>query len=64
MGQTTSDEVERLKAAQLEAEQRYVDAMERGDLSEARKVAVEWRTASNALTEYVMTKPDHYRDRG
>jgi hypothetical protein len=58
---TAADEVERLKAIELEAEHHYVDALKRGDSSALRSAAEDWRKASNALTEYVAKNPDPYR---
>jgi hypothetical protein len=59
---TTADEVERLMAAELDAERDYHEAMKRGDTSEARRAAETWINAADALTEYVATHPDLYRD--
>lgn len=39
MNTTTADEVDRLKAAEVEAERRHAEAMQRGDLSAARIAA-------------------------
>jgi len=61
---STAEEVERLKAAELEAEKRHGEAMNRGDLPAARIAAVDWIKACDALTEYVAANPDLYRDSG
>jgi hypothetical protein len=62
---TTSDEeVERLESVELEAARRHGEAMERGDLSAARNAKLDWLRASDALTDYVATHPDLYRDSG
>jgi hypothetical protein len=55
---TTADEVERLRAAEAEAEQRRGEAIKRGDLFAARNAARDWLKASDALSEYVAA---HYR---
>jgi hypothetical protein len=64
MNTTTADEVDRLKAAEVEAERRHAEAMQRGDLSAARIAADDWIKASDALTEYVAAHPVLYRDGG
>jgi hypothetical protein len=61
---TSAEEVERLKTAELEAEQRHAQALNRGDLSAARIAAADWVKACNALTEYVSNHPHLYRDSG
>ena len=61
---TTADEVERLKAAELEAELRHGEAIKRGDLAAARSAAADWIRTADALTEYVAAHPDLYRDSG
>jgi len=64
MNSTTAAEVDRLRAAELEAEKYHREAMNRGDLQAARIAADEWIKASDALTEYVAAHPDLYRDGG
>jgi hypothetical protein len=61
---STAEEVERLKAAELEAEKRHGEAMHRGDLAAARIAADDWIKACDVLTEYVAAHPDLYRDTG
>jgi hypothetical protein len=61
---TTAEEVERLKAAELEAEQCHGEAMNRGDLAAARIAADDWIKASDALTAYVANHPYLYRESG
>jgi hypothetical protein len=58
MDRTTADEVERLGVVELEAEQRQVKAIERGDLSAARNAKLDWIRASDALTEYIAAHAD------
>jgi hypothetical protein len=57
MNMTTADEVEHLRAAEFQAEQRYLDAMMSSDLSAARDAAESWMNAADALTEYVANHP-------
>ena len=57
-------EVERLTAADLEAAQRYDEAMKSGDMSAARIAANEWMKAADALTDYVAKHPHLYRGTG
>ena len=66
MNATTTNEVQRLKAVELEAEQRQETATERGDLSAARNAELDWIRASDALTEYVTlaAHADLYRESG
>jgi hypothetical protein len=61
---STAEEVEYLKAAELEAEKRHGEAVSRGDLAAARIATDEWIKACDALTEYVAAHPDLYRDSG
>jgi hypothetical protein len=61
---STAEEVEYLKAAELEAEKRHEEAMNCGDLAAVRIAAADWIRACNALTEYVAAHPDLYRDSG
>jgi hypothetical protein len=55
---TTADEFERLRAAELEAERRYYEAMEYSRVSAARKAADDWLRATNALAYYVAKHPN------
>jgi hypothetical protein len=48
-----NDEVERLKAAELEAEQRYYEAVEKSELDAKRYAANAWIRAGDALNEYL-----------
>jgi hypothetical protein len=64
MDTSIADEIERLRTAELEAEQRYFDAMKREDLPTARAAAVVWSRAADALTAYVATHTDLYRESG
>jgi hypothetical protein len=61
---STPEEVERLRSAELAAQQRYDEAMKRSDMSAARIAADDWLKASDALTEYVAKHPDPYRGGG
>jgi hypothetical protein len=58
------DEIGRLTAADLAAEQRYHAAMKSGDMSAARDAADEWMRAADALTDYVAEHPHLYRATG
>jgi len=56
---TSVNEVQRLKAVELEAEQRQEKAMERGDLSAARNAELDWIRSSDALSEYIAAHTEH-----
>jgi hypothetical protein len=58
MNTTTAAEVERLRAAEAEADDRRGVAIKHGDLFAARNAAHDWLKASDALSEYVTA---HYR---
>ncbi|MEJ0007330.1 MAG: hypothetical protein WDM77_13430 [Steroidobacteraceae bacterium] len=58
------DEVERLRAAELEAERRYFQAMEFADMAAARWAADNWLTAADALADFVAKHPGIYRKSG
>jgi hypothetical protein len=60
---TLRDEGERLKAAELAAEQRYYGAVENSDLSAMRVAADDWIRAGDALSEY-LAKPIPIRNSG
>jgi hypothetical protein len=61
---TNVDEVERLRAAELEAERQYGQAVREADLSAVRSAADVWRKAADALRQYVAKHPRSYRDNG
>jgi hypothetical protein len=48
-----ADEVERLRAAELDAKQRYYETVEESDLSATRRAAADWIRAGDALAEQV-----------
>jgi hypothetical protein len=50
-----ADVIEGLKAAEFQAEQRYLDAIMNSDLPTARAAAANWIYAAEALTEYIAT---------
>jgi hypothetical protein len=60
----TAKEVQRLRAAELEAERRYGEVVKESDLTAARIAAAEWRKAAAALTQYAARHPRAYRDSG
>ncbi len=64
MNRTTAEEIGRLRAVEIAAEQRYCEAVKNSNLTGARIAAAEWRTAANALTQYIAKHPRRYRDRG
>ena len=47
------DEFERLRAAELEAEQRYYEAVEKSELAAKREAASVWLRAGDALNDYL-----------
>ena len=47
------DEVERLRAAELDAKHRYYEAVEESDLSATREAARAWIRAGDVLAEHV-----------
>jgi hypothetical protein len=59
---TAADEVVRLRAAELEAEQRYLEAIINSDSSAARNAAEKWINAADAFTAYVAKNPNPYAD--
>jgi hypothetical protein len=59
-----ANEVRRLKAAELETERLYGEAVKESDLSAARNAAAEWRKAAAALTQYVTKHPRSRRGSG
>ena len=62
MASAQSDETARLKAAEMDAERRYCEAMERRDYLTARDAANEWKSVSDALIEHITRSRAHYRD--
>jgi len=59
---TTADEVEHLRAAELDAKQRYYEAVEESELSAIRDAARAWIRAGDALTEHVATHQRTYSE--
>ncbi len=64
MNITIADEVERLRAAELEAERRYFQAIEFADMAAARNAANCWLSAADAFAVFVAQHPELYRDSG
>jgi hypothetical protein len=64
MNRTTTDEVRRLRTAELAAEHHYGEVVKHSDLSAVRNAAAEWRKAADALTRYVAKHPHPYRGSG
>jgi hypothetical protein len=48
-----ADEIERLRAAELEAEQQYYEAVEKSELAAKKHAASVWIRAGDALNEYL-----------
>jgi hypothetical protein len=48
-----ADEINRLRAAEFEAEQRYYEAVEEAELSAKRDAANVWIRAGDALNDYL-----------
>jgi hypothetical protein len=61
---TVADEVERLRAAVLEAQRRYYEAVEEPNLSATRDAAGDWIKAGDALAEFVAMHPRRYSGSG
>ncbi len=57
MSAARAGELERLTAAEADAELRYVDAVKRSDSSEMQRAADEWKKAANAVTDFVLKYP-------
>jgi hypothetical protein len=49
---TIAPEFQRLRAADLAAEQRYYEAVEKSDLPAIRRAADDWIKAGDAVTEF------------
>jgi hypothetical protein len=64
MNTTTTDEVRRLRAAELAAERNYGEVVKHSDLSAVRNAAAEWRKAADALAQHVAKHPYPYRGSG
>lgn len=64
MNTTSANEMERLKAAELAAERRYFQAMERADMPAARVAADLWLKASDAYTDYLVKQRGLHRANG
>ena len=64
INRTTIDhQVERLEADVLDADKRHEEARIRGATVTARSAEDDWIKASDALTKYLATHPEYYRDR-
>ncbi len=62
MSATRAEELERLTAAEADAESRYTEAVKRSDFTEMHRAADEWKQASNAVTDFVLRYPRSLKD--
>ena len=58
---TSAGEAERLRAAELEAQQRYYEVVEETDVSAMRAAADAWIRAGDALSEFLARPSTSHR---